>query len=67
MTVGERIAQYRNAAGLSQRALAIKSEITSQAINQYESGKRTPDLKCFIAICRTLGVSIDIFIKDIAM
>lgn len=67
MTVGQRIAQYRNASGLSQRALAIKSNLTSPAINQYESSKRTPDLRSFVAICRTLGVSIDIFIKDIAI
>jgi len=67
MTVGQRIIQYRNAAGLSQRALAIKCDLTSPAINQYESGKRTPDLRSFVAICRTLEVSMDIFIKDIAI
>jgi len=67
MTIGQRIIQYRNAAGLSQRGLAKKSGITGPAICQYESEKRTPDLKSFVAICRTLGVSIDIFIKDIAI
>lgn len=67
MTIGQKIAQYRNAAGLSQRGLAKKSEITSQAINQYESGKRVPDLKCFISICKSFGVSMDSFMKGVAM
>lgn len=67
MTVAERIVQYRKAAELSQRKLAILSNLTSQAICQYESGKRVPDLKSFVAICRTLGVSTDIFIKGVDM
>lgn len=41
MTVGQRIAQYRKASGLSQRSLAQKSGITAPAISQYESEKRT--------------------------
>lgn len=67
MTVGKKIAQYRNAAGLSQRALAKKCNLTSPAINQYESGKRVPDLKCFHSICLALGVSMDSFMEGVTI
>ena len=52
MTVGQKIVQYRNAAGLSQRGLAKKSDLTAPAISQYEGEKRVPDLKSFVAICK---------------
>lgn len=67
MTVAERITQYRTAAGLSQRGLATQAGITSQAINQYENGRRLPDLKSFVAISKALGASMDVFIKGVDM
>jgi transcriptional regulator with XRE-family HTH domain len=65
MTVAQRITQYRQVAGLSQRGLATKAGLTSPAINQYESGKRVPDLKSFASICKVLGVSTDIFLAAV--
>lgn len=67
MTVGERIAQYREEAGMSQRELAKKSGLTSPAICQYESGKRVPDLKCFVAICSTLKVRMDMVLRGVTI
>jgi len=67
MTIGQKIAHYRNAAGLSQRGLAKKSDLTAPAISQYEREKRTPDLKSFIAICKTLGVSMDKFMEEVSI
>lgn len=67
MTVAEKLAICRNNAGMSQRQLAKKSGISSQAINQYESGKRVPDLKCFVAISRALEVSTDQLLEDVAI
>lgn len=67
MTIGEKIAQCRAEAGLSQRALAKKSGLTAPAISQYESGKRVPNLKCFISICKSFQVIIDDFIHDVAI
>lgn len=65
MTVGEKIAQYRDVLGISQRELAKRSGLTAPAICQYESGRRIPDLKCFVAICKTLGVKTDKLLKDV--
>lgn len=67
MTVGERIAQFREESGISQRQLAKKSGISASAICQYESGKRLPDLKCFIAICNTFKVRTDMFLKGVTI
>lgn len=67
MTIGEKIAQCRDVLGMSQRELAKKSGLTSPAICQYENGKRIPDLKCFVAICKTLGVREDKFLKDVTI
>ena len=67
MTVGQKIAYFRNILGLSQRGLAKKSKLTAPAISQYENGKRTPDLKSFTTICKAFGVSMDKFMEDVSI
>ena len=67
MTVGQKIAFYRNISGLSQRGLAKKSNLTAPAISQYEKEKRTPDLKSFTTICKAFGVSMDKFMEDVSI
>ena len=42
--------------GLSQSKLALKIGITSSAVNQYEKGKRTPDVPTLIKLAKTLNV-----------
>lgn len=65
MTIGQKMAFYRDVLGMSQRQLSIKSGLTSPAICQYESGKRIPDLKSFIKICRAFGVKTDKFLENV--
>ncbi len=65
MTVGERIAELRGKNGLSQRLLAKKSGLTSPAVCQYESGKRIPDLKSFVAMCNAFEVKADQFLRGV--
>lgn len=67
MTVAEKLAQYRKKLDLSQRELAKRSGLTSPAINQYESSKRVPDLKSFVAICKGLEVTTDEFLRNITI
>lgn len=43
MLTGKRIAELRKAAGLSQQALAFRSEVNKAYISEYETGIR-PDL-----------------------
>lgn len=65
MTIGQKIEKLRNSKGLSQRRLAKNSGLTPPAINQYESGKRTPDLKSYVSICKTLEISLDDFMENV--
>lgn len=57
-TMAERLKEARNAAGLSQSALAKRVGVTKGAISQYENGTirgMRPDK--FLILCNTLGIS----------
>ena len=56
MNTGERIKQARKNAGLSQKELGEKLEISPVMISQYENGVRNPKLKTLQKIADALGV-----------
>ena len=49
----------RAALDLSQKQLADKVGVSRQTINAIEKGDYNPSIKLCIAICRTLGKSLD--------
>ena len=49
----------RAALALSQQQLAEKVGVSRQTINAIEKGNYNPTIKLCIAICRTLGKSLD--------
>ena len=49
----------RVAAGLSQAQLAARVQVTRQTICCIESGSYNPTLNLCIAICKTLGKTLD--------
>ena len=49
----------RAALDLSQQQLAAKVGVSRQTINAIEKGDYNPTIKLCIAICRTLGKSLD--------
>ena len=49
----------RAALDLSQKQLADKVGVSRQTINAIEKGDYNPTIKLCIAICRTLGKSLD--------
>ena len=59
MTLGNRIAALRKAAGLSQEALAAKLGVSRQAIGKWEADASLPGLDNLHQLARELGVSID--------
>lgn len=59
MTLGERIAQARKQAGLSQEQLGEKLGVSRQAISKWESGQTNPDIAYAAELCRLFGVSSD--------
>ena len=54
-----RLAQIRNARGLSQRAVAEVLEIPQQQYSRYEQGKNEIPVRYVIALCRFYGITSD--------
>ena len=54
MTLGEKIAHYRNLRGFSQKGLAEAMGITPTRLNYWEKDKREPDVKMLNLLCKTL-------------
>ncbi len=57
-TLGQRIRRLRNAAGLSQAALARAAGIGRVTLVRLEKGDQTPRYKTLDAIARALGVGV---------
>jgi transcriptional regulator with XRE-family HTH domain len=61
MSFGEKIAEARKAAGLSQKELAGKLEISPQYLNDIEHGKRNPGSEELIeALAKALALDASI-------
>lgn len=64
MTIGERIAQFRKQAGLSQEALAERLGVSRQSVSKWETGGATPELENLLAMSELFGVSTDALLKE---
>ena len=63
MSLGEKIREQRKQAGLSQEQLAVKLNVSRQAITKWETDKGIPDVANLIAISDEFGLSLDELIK----
>ena len=61
MTFGEKLKELREAAELTQTALADTSGVPIGTIRDYEQAKRTPLLSTAFKLSRALGVSVESF------
>ena len=59
MNIGEKIAQLRRDAGMTQEALASRLVISPQAISKWERGIANPDLELIPEIAKLFGISTD--------
>ena len=55
--LGNRIQQYREARGLTQEELAVRTGISVKHISVLERGVKTPRLETFVTIANELGVT----------
>lgn len=62
MTVGEAMRAAREAAGLTQAALAAITGISPTSLNQYEKDKYLPRVDTAEMLADTLGISIDEYV-----
>jgi transcriptional regulator with XRE-family HTH domain len=61
-TFGQRLKQFREAAGLSQQQLARAAGLTQKAISFYETDKRSPDFVIVVRLAAALGVGVEAFV-----
>jgi transcriptional regulator with XRE-family HTH domain len=61
MGFAERLRGLREAAGLTQAALADRSGLSIRTIQSWEQTKRAPVSEAFFALCDALGVPADAF------
>ena len=66
MTLGERIAYYRGALGLSQGELAEKLGVSRQAVSKWETDAGLPDLDRLIALSGLYNITLDELVKGTA-
>ena len=59
MTLGERIKNYRQRAGLSQEQLAEKINVSRQAITKWENDSGMPDIDNLILLSKVMEISLD--------
>ena len=58
-TIGKRIAQLRNACGLTQEELASDLYISRPGLSNYENNRRTPDVNMLHKLCDKFDVSMN--------
>ena len=63
MDVGKKIADARNAAGLTQQEFADRLFISRDLVSKWENGTRRPDLETFEKIAEVLGIPTENLIR----
>ena len=58
-TIGNRIARYRKAKGMTQEALANEMGVSAQAVSKWETDASCPDISALPQLCKILGISTD--------
>jgi transcriptional regulator with XRE-family HTH domain len=61
VTFGERLKQLREAAGLTQPALAERAGMNRFGVAKLEQGQREPAWGTILALCKALGVPLSAF------
>ena len=58
-TIGNRIAKFRKARGMTQEELANQLGVSSQAVSKWENDASCPDISLLPQLSRVLGVTTD--------
>ncbi len=59
MGVGQKIKEYRNKAGMTQKELAEQLHITYQAVSRWENNDAEPSIDALKELCKILNCSIE--------
>lgn len=63
--LGDELRSARQAAGLTQEAVAAKARITREYVSIVERGKRSPTVDVLLRMCRAMGVSAGDIIRKV--
>ena len=64
MTIGEKIAQLRISANISQEQLAEKVSVSRQSVSKWEMNQALPQIDKVLLICELFGISTDELLHD---
>ncbi len=64
MTIGEKITHLRNAAGMSQEALADSLSVSRQSVSKWEMDQAQPQIDKILLICDLFHISADELLFD---
>ncbi len=64
MILADKIISLRKKNGWSQEELAVKMDVSRQAVSKWESAQSTPDLEKVLSLSRLFGVTTDYLLKD---
>ena len=64
MTIGEKITVLRNAAGMSQDALADNLSVSRQSVSKWEMDQALPQIDKVLQLCQIFNVSTDELLYD---
>ena len=65
--IGNRIKQARKAAGLNQRELAKRANVSAMAISKYERDENTPSSGVLLALANALKVRTEYFFRQVSV
>lgn len=58
-TLGERLREVRETAGVSQKELSFQTKLSRQAISLWERDERIPNIQACIALANYYNMSLD--------
>ena len=64
MKIGQKLAEYRHAAGLTQSEAADQIHVSRQCLGNWETGRREPRIGDVVQLCRLYGVGLDQIMDD---
>lgn len=59
----EKLKEYRESIGLSQKELGAKVGVSEASVSNYETGKREPDFKTLCALADFFDITLDMLVR----